>query len=249
VLGSDARPDQDVLDANTDAMHLVGVDPDRGRAAGIGIPRDSWVELPGHGMGRINTALAEGGPDLAAAAVADLTTIEPDYVLVVRMEDFVDLVGTVGTVVVESPTAFHDDEFDLTVRRGPNRFDPEETLSYSRSRRQLDAGDFERSANQQRVMLGILEQMRAQEDDEGFMETGALNALRSMGTDLSPVELYRLAQAVTMVRPERVTTCVVSGTTGDLESGASVVFPDEEQAARLGRDAVQDAQLEPGCDG
>ena len=105
-------------------------------------------------------------------------------------------------------------EFDLTVQRGPNRFDPEETLSFSRSRRELDAGDFERSANQQQVMLGILKAMRAQEDDEGFIETGALAALGAMTTDLSPTRLYRLAQAVTRVEPGEVTVCVVAGPTG-----------------------------------
>ena len=51
ALGSDARPGQDVQDGNTDAIQLVGLDLASGRAAGIGIPRDSWLRDPGVGPG------------------------------------------------------------------------------------------------------------------------------------------------------------------------------------------------------
>ena len=207
------------------------------------------VELPGHGTDRINAALKTGGEELAIQAVTDLVGIEPDYVFVVGMPGFVDMMETVGSVEVQSPTPFHDDEFDLTVRRGANRFDPEEALAFSRSRRELAGGDFERSANQQRVMLGILREMRTQEDDEGFIETGALAALQALRTDLPPSELYRLAQAVTLVRPGEVTTCVVAGDPATTPEGASVVLANEAQARRLGQDARDDARLEPGCDG
>jgi LCP family protein required for cell wall assembly len=248
VLGSDARPGTAVTEGNTDAIQLVGIDVQSGRAAGIGIPRDSYVDLPGIGLDRINAALKEGGADVAAEAVADLVKIEPDYVLVVGMAGFVDMAETVGVVDVHSDTRFYDPEFDLRVQRGTNQFDPEEALSFSRSRRELAGGDFARSANQQQVMLGILKAMRAQEDDEGFIETGALAALGAMTTDLAPNRLYRLAQAVTRVEPGEVTVCVVQGEP-DEEFGASIVRVDEAQAARLGRDARDDARLSPGCDG
>ncbi len=60
ALGSDARPGQDVLEGNSDAIQLVGLDLASGRAAGIGIPRDSWLEIPGHGLDRINQAMSPG---------------------------------------------------------------------------------------------------------------------------------------------------------------------------------------------
>ena len=97
-------------------------------------------------------------------------------------------------------------------------------------------------------MLGILRQLRAHEDDEGFMERGTLAALAGLETDLSPTELYRLAQAVTQVDPGRVDRLVIDGTTGD-RGRQSVVLVDERQAAAPRRRRRRDARLERGCRG
>ena len=94
ALGSDARPGQDVLEGNSDAIQLVGLDLASGRAAGIGIPRDSWLEIPGHGLDRINHAMSLGGPDLTAEVVADLVGIQPNYVFVAGFDGFRDMVDT-----------------------------------------------------------------------------------------------------------------------------------------------------------
>ena len=246
VLGSDARPPEDLTDARTDAIQLVGIDLESGRAAGIGIPRDSYVAIPGHGLGRINTAAQKGGTELTAAVVAELVGVTPDYVFIAGFEGFRDMVDTIGGVEVEADTAFYDPELDLRVREGPNEFDGTEALNYSRSRLQLETGDFARSANQQQVMLGILRQLVAHEDEDGFMERGTLSALSGLETDLAPTELYRLAQAVTQVRPGRVTTCVLGGTDETTADGDQVIVPDEAQARKLGVDAA-DARLDPGC--
>lgn len=246
VLGSDARPPEDLVEARTDAIQLVALDLQSGRAAGIGVPRDAYVEIPGHGVDRINTAAQKGGTELTATVVADLVGVTPDYVFIAGFEGFRDMVDTIGGVDVEAETPFYDEEFDLDVRQGTNEFDGTEALNYSRSRIELAGGDFARSANQQQVMLGILRQLLAHEDDDGFMERAALSALSGLDTDLAPTEIYRLAQALTSVRPDQVTTCVIGGTDTTTEGGDQVILPDVPQARRLGADAA-DARLDPGC--
>ena len=42
--------------------------------------------------------------------------------------------------------------------------------------------------------------------------------------------------------------CVITGTFGT-EGGAAIVYADTQQAQRLGRDALDDMSLKPGCDG
>jgi hypothetical protein len=69
-----------------------------------------------------------------------------------------------------------------------------------------------------------------------------LSVLAHMHTDLSPAELYRLAQAVAQVRPGKITGCVVQGGIGNV-NGASVVLPYVDQARRLGDDARKDAVI------
>jgi LCP family protein required for cell wall assembly len=245
ALGSDARPGDDVMEGLTDAIQLVGIDWTTGRAVGIGIPRDSWVELPS-GFARINTALAAHGPDEAARQVADLTGITPDLVLVTGFEGFLSMVGAIDGVEVDSPLEFRTDSLGVEVRRGPNAFDARQALDFARTRRGLPRSDFDRSANHQRLLLGVLQQLRGREDQPGFLEGAALAALEGLQTDLSPGEIYRLVQAGTQVDPSRVTTCVVGGDPG-VEFGASIIHPDRAQARALGDDAREDARLQGGC--
>jgi len=246
ALGSDARPGQDVLEGNSDAIQLVGLDLASGRAAGIGIPRDAWLDIPGHGRNRINQAMSLGGQGLTAEVVEALVGIQPNYVFVAGFDGFTEMVDSIGGVVVQSDRTFRDDEFDLDVQKGANDFNGTEALDYTRTR-QLPASDFARSANQQGTMLGILDGLRADKDEEGFMERGALAALSGLDTDLGPTELYRLAQAVTLIRPDRVETCVLTGGTGTTSGGAQVVFLDGPRMRQIGADVREDLRFDGGC--
>ena len=245
ALGSEAAPGQDVTQGLTDAIELIGVHPGTGRAVAIGLPRDLYVELPS-GRARINTALQEGGPEGVAREVEELLGITPDVVLVTGFEGFLSMMDAVGDVQVESPLAFTTEEGGVEVRRGSNTFDAEEALAYARTRQGLPASDFDRAANHQRLLLGVLERLRTAEDEEGFMESAALAAMGGLQTDLSLSEVYRLVQALTTIDPARTTGCIIRGTFG-VEFGADVVYPDEEQAAAVGADVREDARLQGGC--
>jgi LCP family protein required for cell wall assembly len=247
AVGSDARPGTDVLKGNADAIQLIGIDFETGAATAIGIPRDSWLDIPDHGRDRINSTLEDGGPKLVAETVAALVGIEPDYVLTAGLTGFEAMVTAIDGVSVNSPIAFEDPEYRLSVKRGRNEFNGQDATLFARSRK-LPGDDFARSANQQALLKGILRQLQAHEDEVGFMERGALAAQAALDTDtnLSPAELYRFAQAVTQVRLRRITACVLDGTPG-VEFGASIVYVDEPQAKRLGNDARDDARLDGGC--
>jgi polyisoprenyl-teichoic acid--peptidoglycan teichoic acid transferase len=246
VLGSDARAGQPVTDGRSDAIQLLGMDFGTGAAAGIGIPRDSWVDLPGAGFARINEALPEGGTELAATAVEDLVGIAPDYVLVTGFRGFLAVTGELGGVDVEVERGFTTDDGGMVVEPGGNRLTPGQALDFARTRENLIGSDFQRAANHQALLLGLLRGLRAREDEEGFMERITLAALGGLETDLPPTDLYRLAQALTQVDPAQITGCIVTGTPFTTAGGALVVAPDVDQAHRLGDDASRDATLD-GC--
>ncbi len=172
--------------------------------------------------------------------------ITPDVVLVTGFEGFASMIGAIDGVVVDSPTAYYLEDVDLEVQRGPNELDPEQALDFARSR-DVAGGDFARSAHHQQLLLGVLEELRDRADEPGLMESAALAAIGGMETDLSPGQLYRLSQAVTLVDPRRVTACVIGGTPFTTAGGALVIDPDREQAAALGRDAADDVRLQGGC--
>ena len=57
AVGSDARPGENMLHTRGDALHLIFMNTRTHAAADIGIPRDSYVSIPGAGRSRINAAL------------------------------------------------------------------------------------------------------------------------------------------------------------------------------------------------
>ena len=246
AVGSDVRPGQEMTRSRGDALQLVGINTRTGSATAIGVPRDSWVAIPGHGREKINSALYFAGPKGMAGAMRNLVGIEPDYVLVTRFPFFEDMVDDIGGITVANPRRFQDPYLKKEgFKQGRIHLDGYNAMAFSRIRKGLAGGDFDRSANQQRTLRGIHARIRAQAARPGFIERGVMTVMAHTDTNASPGELFEIAQAVAQVDPRRITTCVVRGRVGFV-GPASVVFPDVAQARRLGREARQDAALR-GC--
>ena len=244
AVGSDARPGEDMTRSRGDALQLVGLNTRTGAATSIGVPRDSWVDIPGHGHEKINSSLYFGGPELLGRTVGDLVGIHPDYVFVTRFKFFQAMVDDIGGIQVRNPVAFDDVNLKPKgFRRGLIHLNGYDAMAFSRIRHNLLRGDFDRSANQQRVLRGIQAKVRERADRPGFLEKGVLSVMAHLYTNLSPVELFRLAQVVAHVDPHKITGCVVQGGIGDI-GGASVVLPDVSMARRLGDEARKDATIE-----
>ncbi len=246
ALGSDARLGQPALRSRADAIQLVGVNLETGAGSVLGIPRDSWVPIPGHGSNRVNSALTYGGPQLMAETVGDLVGVQPDYVFTATFVGFQSLIKSLGGITVNSRLAFTDDYMVGEIEQGRNRLSGPGALFFGRARHFLPRGDFDRSENQQELLRGILREVRAKQDQPGFMERGALSVMRNLYTDLSPEELYRLGHAATRIDPARLEGCVLDGSFGTV-GGASSIFPDTAQARRLGDEARDDGTFDGGC--
>lgn len=243
ALGSDARPGQNVTRSRADAIQLVGINTRTNAATTIGIPRDSWVPIPGHGSNRINAAMNFGGPELMADAVQGLVGIEPDYVMVASFWGLTRMVDDIGGIHVKSKYAFSDPHLrkdGFTV--GRQKLYGGGALSFSRIRKDLPGGDFDRSANQQRTLRGIHEKVRDKADRPGFLVGGAFSVLEHMDAQVPPGELFTIARAVASVRPGKITSCVLPGSIGNVR-GASVVLPSTSTARRYGDDARRDAVI------
>ncbi|MEZ5097259.1 MAG: LCP family protein [Nocardioides sp.] len=227
-----------------DALQLVGVNSKTGAAAAIGVPRDSWVSVPGVGSTKINAALYYGGPELLAQTVGNLVGIQPDYVIVTRFPYFQNMVNDIGGITVDNPVAFSDTYLKPGgFAAGKIHLNGYNAMAFARIRHNLLRGDFDRSANQQRVLRGIQGKIAANADKPGWIDKGVLSVLRNTATGLSPAELFRLAQAAARVDPDKITSCVVQGSIGNI-GGASVVLPYTAQAAEYGDLARDDATLE-----
>ncbi|MGY2702685.1 LCP family protein [Nocardioides sp. HB32] len=244
AVGSDARPGEDMTHTRGDALQLVGMDTRTGAATAIGVPRDSWVEIPGHGFDKINASLYYGGAQLLGQTVGNLVGIQPDYVFITRFKFFQAMIKDIGGIDVDNPIAFDDTYLKPQgFPKGRIHLGGYDAMAFSRIRHNLLRGDFDRSANQQRVLRGIQAKVRAKADVPGFIEKGVLSVMAHLYTNLPPAELFRLAEAMAQVEPRKITSCVVQGGIGDI-GGASVVLPSTDMARRLGDEARTDATIE-----
>jgi len=245
AVGSDARPGENPLRTRGDALQLVGMNTKTGAATAIGIPRDSWVPIPGVGSNRVNAALYYGGPELLGRTVGDLVGIRPDYVMVTTFPGLAHMVNAIGGIRVQNPRPFSDVHLKPQgFKAGRVELSGLAAVAFGRIRKSLPGGDFDRSANQQRVLRGIQAKVAARAGRPGFIEGGVYSVLKNLHTQgVSPAELYRLAQAVAQVDPKKITGCVVPGGIGNI-SGASVVIPNVAAARRYGNDARKDAKID-----
>ena len=160
VLGTDSRtsasdPSQWKEGAQrTDAIMIVQVSGDRKTVSVMSIPRDSWVEIPGHGQGKINAAYSYGGPSLTIHTVENLTGIHIDHFAVANFESFVALTDEIGGVRVnlKTPQTLAGKELGA----GAQVLNGQQALAYTRERSSLPDGDFDRVKRQQTWMRSIV---------------------------------------------------------------------------------------------
>jgi LCP family protein required for cell wall assembly len=153
----------------SDTMLVVTFDPLTNQGGMLSIPRDLWVEIPGFGFNRINTAymfgeaynLPGGGPGLAMRVVEDLIGVPIQYYAVVEFETFERLIDEIGGVDVEVKERIKiapigSDAMWLDPK--PYHFNGAETLAYARVRK-YGGGDFGRADRQQQVALAVIDRV------------------------------------------------------------------------------------------
>jgi LCP family protein required for cell wall assembly len=222
ILGSDSRPGTALEDGLCDSIHILGIDPKTKRATLVGIPRDSYVPIASGGTNRINVALPQGGPEGMVATVENLTGITFDYYLLTGFEGMTRIFDGLGGLRIDVPYSFKGYE-NTDFTEGPTTMTGAETLEYSRTRKSLSHGDFDRSMNQGRIMLAAFSQFRAEfRKDPAALFQWIAAGMRNVSTDLPLDELLTLAFTSREIRPARLTNLVAVGSIGTA-GGASIV--------------------------
>jgi LCP family protein required for cell wall assembly len=241
AIGGDARPGGDPRRSNGDSIHLLAVDPRTGAGTIVGFPRDAWVEVPGKGTRKINSALALGGPQLMAETVRRVTGLPVHYYVLTAFAGFEKIVDELGGVNVNVDRKMNDRFSGANFQAGWHNMSGGEALAYSRNRKDVQNGDFSRSQHQGNVMLSALAKLRAEVgDDEGLQRwIGVL--LRHADLDSPPQQLLPLAALARKLDPSRVTNVVLPGRVGTAGSQSVVFLTDE--ATRIFNDLRPDAVI------
>ncbi len=224
ALGSDARPGELIARERSDSIHIIGLNPAKKKASILGLPRDSWVSIPGHGSDKINAAMSAGGPELTIKTIEALTGIHIDFYVLTSFRGLKEAIDAVGGVTVNVLQPMHDHFSGADFDPGPVHMNGRDALAFSRDRHDFSNGDFSRSENQGRLFLATLTEFRKDfAKDPGVLLTYIGAGMRNVQTDLSLQEVLKLGFTASQVPTNAVKNQVVPGTTGNV-GDKSVVF-------------------------
>jgi LCP family protein required for cell wall assembly len=220
VLGSDQRGKQP---ARSDTIMLMRVDPKTHTMSQLSIPRDTLVDIPGHGQGKINEAYFWGGSSLAVKVISGFTGVPVNHIMVVNFYGFPDLIDSVGGVVVNVPkdiTSWYSGNTTVHFKKGPQLMNGKTALVYSRIR-YVD-NDFFRMGRQQQVVQA-LEKKIAQPRNFFRLPWIGTEFMKGVGTDLSTNQIIELAYLQWRAKPSRQFKWVLPGTPQMIGGGSYVV--------------------------
>ncbi|WP_277209668.1 LCP family protein [Isoptericola croceus] len=158
LAGSDARGsggvDDDTSGARTDTI-MVLHKPRSGPTALISIPRDTYAEIPGEGMNKVNAAYAWGGAPLLVKTVEGLSGLTIDHYAEVGFGSLEGMVDAVGGIELCLDYDVDDPKSELVWESGCHESDGATALAFSRMRYSDPKGDIGRAERQQQVIGGI----------------------------------------------------------------------------------------------
>ena len=197
----------DRSDSATDTMMILHVPADGKKASIISFPRDSWVNIPGHGMFKLNAAYLDGFNDAAAQGAKDLLTrqgagillvaqtlseltgLHIDHYVQVNLLGFYEIseaIGGVNLCLNEAQNKYtegdptHPNGYSgINLKKGWNyNVMGTQALAFVRQRYGLPHGDLDRIKRQQ------------------YFLSAAFRKVSSAGTLLNPFKLQKLLKAV-----------------------------------------------------
>jgi LCP family protein required for cell wall assembly len=229
----------------TDTIMLLHVDGDREGASLISIPRDSWVDVPGHGRNKVNAAFSLAGPSLAVATIEQLTGVRIDHLAVVDWEGYRALVDSVDGVQVNVPRTVEDTHNDVLWVKGRQTLDGDLALLYVRQRYGLPRGDLDRVRRQQAVVRALMQ--KSMETLQSVRPLAIYDLLDTLTQNISVDSGWSIGEMRDLLLDLRSTkvsdvdffTVPVAGL-GTEGGGQSVVHLDRAAGAELWRSVRED---------
>jgi LCP family protein required for cell wall assembly len=244
VLGSDARTkDTKEAGANvigqasrSDSILLLRVGG--GRNATLSIPRDTVVDIPGHGRAKINAAYALGGAALAIKTVEAYLGIRVNHLVEVNFENFPQLIDALGgitytgnCVISKINGGLRNGGYTLRLRAGTHEIDGKQALALARTRKnecRPNEDDRTRAHRQQKILAGIRSKVISLET---FVRLPWVSwaAPRAVRSDMAGPSLLGLVGAELIGGRSKTAVLKPSGGVTLPDGGAGLVVDDAEK--------------------
>ncbi|WP_083701442.1 LCP family protein [Tersicoccus sp. Bi-70] len=245
LLGSDTRGSLADLnnaagsDQRADTIMLIHVPSDGKGMYGMSIMRDSWVDIPGSGQGKINSAMAIGGIPLLVKTLEGMLGTRIDNVAALDFAGFEKLTDAIGGVSVNVPQDFKAID-GLTFKAGQQVLDGAHALAFVRERHAFADGDYQRVKDQQTYLKSLMNKMLSPSvlANPGMVSHAVSEFAPYLGVDRSFTsgDVMGLGWKLRSVRGNDVHmfTLPNSGTSFSSD-GQSIIVVDEKAVADVGK--------------
>lgn len=153
---------------NGDTLMLITFNPKTLNATVFSIPRDTYVPIAcrNNAENKINSS-AYGGTSCVVNTIESLTGIPIDYYVKINFTGVVKLVDDLGGIEVDVPIKFCEQDslrrfgsYLICLDKGLQTLNGEQALAFSRHRKTLPRGDFERVEHQQMVVEAMVNKLK-----------------------------------------------------------------------------------------
>ncbi|HEX5288205.1 MAG TPA: LCP family protein [Streptosporangiaceae bacterium] len=224
------------VSTNSDTLMLVHVPADHSYLEVVSLPRDSWVNIPGHGMNKINAAFGLGGPKLMVQTVAAATGLTINDYIEVNFLGFVKVIDALGGVNICLPFAVNDAYSGLDLSAGVHHVDGITALEFARDRHSFAASDLARIDDQQQLMATVLSKAASTGTlSDPFKLRKVIASVTSAIQVDQGFNLVSLASQLSGLRPQNVafTTVPLANLSYQTPTGESAVLWDSAAAGQL----------------
>lgn len=233
----------------SDTMMVASIDPRTNDVAMLGIPRDLYVKIPGHGYDKINAAHAfgeqakkGGGPELSKQVVSQTLGIPIHYYIRADFTGLKKAVDTLGGIDITVEQALYDPEYPcdknesracgMRIAAGQQHMDGATALKFVRCRKGNCGDDFGRAKRQQQVLVAMREKALKISTITNPAKISELIGVVGdhLRTDLQVWEIKKLVEIGQKIDPAKIINNVLDNGPGGLVmtanyGGASVVIP------------------------
>jgi LCP family protein required for cell wall assembly len=200
----------------------------------VSLPRDSYVQIPGHGWNKLNAAYSFGGPKLMAETVQNATGLRVDHYMEIGFGGFVNVVNAVGGVTMCLPSALHDQASGLHLKAGCHSLSGGQALSYVRDRHNFANQDLQRIQDQRLFMKALLSKVTSTGTMlNPFASVPAAFGIADTLTVDNGTHLYQLVQAAFALRGPQTTTVPIANANYPTSNAGDAVQWDQSQARQL----------------
>jgi len=203
---------------------VYSIQPCKKRILEVSVPRDSRVQVPGHGVMNINRAFEIGGASLSEKTVEQLFNIRIHRVAVVDFAGFTKLIDAIGGITINVEEEFNE-KYNVhpPLPTGRVTLNGQQALVYVRVRR----SDIERVQRQQQFVHALYEQIKAK---KAYITLAnfILNNPDVIVTNFSNSELLNMAKNANRYASYKLETVFLRGKAATIDGLSTWILNEED---------------------